>query len=646
MSRGRHILVMLVLALAVVACYVAMPSQPFVNYDDLDFVPENSRVESGLTVSNVLWAFSLSTPSQWHPLTWHSYMLDAQIDRWLGEPGEPLRPVVFKVTNLLLHLANTLLVYIALCRLPGAGAAWRAAAVALLFAVHPLNVESVAWISERKNLVSALFTLLTLIAYAWYAAAPGVWRYLAVWAAFAGAVMGKPSIVPLPAALLLLDFWPLARWRWGDLRRGVVLVLEKLPLLALSLLSAATTMLNHLAQDAVALDLPLMLRLRNVAMSYVRYVLAMVWPTDLAVLYPFHSQWPTVAVLAATLMLLGVTWLALRRRQSQGYLLAGWLWYLGMLVPAVGVVQAGSQGMADRYLYVPMLGLLVMLVWMLADHGPRWLPGKSASRLGAAALLLAAVALGVVTHRQVRVWNDSVTLWSHAQRVTMPSGVRAQGMGQAYQQAGQPRPAMVFLAEALSWEPDQHGWRLMLAQSALEGDRVPLALAATQRVLVATPPPPQNLRMHALRLRGAAMLRQGQFDEASQSLQEALSLDPTQADVRINLAKVLLQQGEPAQAAMQLQQALARQPDDVDANEQMGLALARLNRLPEAVAAYQRALQRAPHRASLYNNLGVALARQGNLTAAVAAFSKGVALAPDDADLRANLERARRMVGP
>src|SRR5579883_1257197 len=402
----------------------------FVNYDDMEYVTRNRDVLRGLTPGGVGWAFTTCYNSNWHPLTWLSLELDASL--WHLPDGGP-DPTGFHLTNVLVHAASAALLFLALRALTGAF--WRSAAVALLFAVHPLRVESVAWVSERKDVLSVFFGLLALWAYAAYVKRPSVGRYLAVAAAFAASLLCKPMLVTLPFLLLVLDGWPLGRVRTlADWRRPA---LEKLPLLALAVASSALTYFVQAKAGTVrGLEtFPLNVRVENAAVSYVQYVAKTAWPLGLAVYYPHPaSPWggglPAWKVGGAAVLLVAATAAAVALWRKAPYLLAGWLWYAGTLVPVLGLLQVGDHAYADRYSYFPQIGLLVAACWGVAEVARRH--AETAAAIAAAA----ALALAVVTGVQLASWRDSIALWRHDLRAAGRSPLAYMNLGAALGEAG------------------------------------------------------------------------------------------------------------------------------------------------------------------------------------------------------------------
>jgi hypothetical protein len=456
-APGKQLYVFsLLLIILTVALYYPVKSHPFVNYDDDVYVTENLQVQSGLSWDTVRWAFTTSDAGNWHPLTWLSHALDCEL--------YDLNPGGHHQTSLLLHIANALLLFWVL---QGAtGCAGRSFMVAALFAVHPINVESVVWISERKNLLSMLFCVLTLGAYDWYVSKPGVSRYAVVALMFAFGLMAKPQIITLPLVLLLWDYWPLQRMSFSSnpaplsgetspafpAKSFRALVEEKIPLFAIAAASAVMTMKAQWAAGAVVpLGMyPLSVRLSNAMVSYVRYLGKAVWPAHLAPMYPHPGgslrAWQ---VYGALLILLVVsTWVVERRRRR--YLLVGWLWFLGTLIPMIGLVQVGRQAMADRYAYLPLLGVFIMVCWAVADWvEENHLPATALPVVSAIVLL----ALTVTARRQIGYWADNVTLWTHTVQVTGPNYIAQDDLGGALMGRNRLEEAIPHFREAAEIHP-------------------------------------------------------------------------------------------------------------------------------------------------------------------------------------------------
>ncbi len=567
----RDLLICLALALLTCGSFGHAVLNGFVNYDDNDYVTANRQVLKGLSAEGVAWAFTTTRAANWHPLTWLSLQLDATLfgpDAW-----------GFHLTNVVLHALNAVLLYLALRRLTGA--AWRAAAVAAFFAVHPLHVESVAWVAERKDVLSGLFWMLTLLAYARYAERPARGRYALVVAAFALGLLAKPMLVTLPCVLLLLDYWPLKRFDLfpgekppappGGLRRALW---EKAPLFALTAAACAVTVYAQRKGGAVSSlqSLPLGPRLVNSVGAYAGYLGKAVWPTRLAAFYPHPRDGADVAAaLRAALLLLVFTALALRLRRRR-YLAVGWLWFLGTLVPVIGLVQVGSQALADRYTYLPYIGLFVALVWGVADLSARW-PRRQVV-LPAATLVLLGLCVAL-TVRQVRLWHNSTWLWEQAIQATRDNWVAHVNLGSAYLDS--PRD-----------------------------DRHRLASEQFQRALQLYP---EHAKAH--NNLGLIALEQGRYDDALERLTCAAELDPALAQVRDNWGVVLQRRGQFPEAITKHREALALNNDLALPHSNLGVALGWSGDWPDAVAELREAVLLMPKSRAFRGNLAWALTHAG-----------------------------------
>lgn len=532
------------LLLAAIAAYAPAAGHQFVNIDDPQYVFENPRVTGGLTAGAAAWAFTSSHAGNWHPLTWISHMADVEL---FG-----LDAGAHHAVNIAFHAAGTLLLFLALVRLTGA--AGPSAFAAGLFALHPLHVESVAWIAERKDVLSTCFWLLAMLAYARYAAARSARGYAMVTAAFACALLSKPTAVTLPLALLLVDAWPLAR---RDRRAAI---LEKLPWLAMSAAVGVITILVQGRAGAVSpLDaLPLSTRVANAGLAYVSYIRMMIWPSDLAPLYPYDVSQPAATAAGAWLVVAAVTALVIRFRREAPAAAMGWAWYLITLVPMIGLIQVGIQPRADRYTYVPMIGLFVAIAWLARDLAARLALPRRAVQAAAVAVL---AALGVLTWRQTGVWRDSITLWTHAVEAHGNVAARA-NLGQALSVAGRWHEALPVLEEAVRANP-RH------------------------------PEAHQHL--------GFALDTLGHPDLAIDHFREAVRLRPAYLEAHGNLGVALAQRGDLEAALVHLREVLRLDPSSARGRANLALALATLGDIDAqrgnrdaALAAYREALSLAP----------------------------------------------------
>ena len=587
------------LALVTIAIYWPVMRHDFVNHDDPVYVTDNTHVRAGLTWEGLVWAFGRVHGDQtyWHPLSWVSHMVDCQL--------YGLKPGGHHRTSMLLHAANAVLVFLVFRRMTGAF--WRCVVLAALFALHPLQVDSVAWVAERKNLLSAFFWLLTLWAYARYAEVqspafhitdhgsrityfPSLFYVLSLFFMACG-LMCKPVLVTLPFVLLLLDYWPLQRFQLStlnsqrstspslrglglktqDSRLKVLLPLlwEKLPFFALAVASSVITVLAHQALGMLnsVSRLPWDARLENALVSYVRYLGKTFWPSRLAVFYPYPTAWPMWEVVACALLLLAISGLVLGTGRSRPWLFVGWFWFLGVLVPFIGLIQAGAQAMADRFMYVPALGVFVAMIWGLhglAKGGRYQQNGLSVA--GAAAIVVCLV----LTRQQLGHWKDSEALSRHALEVT------------------------------------ENNWLAHL-----------------------------NL--------GSALDEKGQSDEAIREFQKALRLKPGYAQAHNNLGVAIVRKGQINEGISQYHEAIRLKPDYALAHSNLGIALVRKGQSDEGIGEFQEAIRLKPDYALAHYNLGIALVRKGQSDEGIREFQEAIRLKPDFTEAHNNLARALAM---
>ena len=570
----------------------------FVNYDDELYVYGNPAVTGGLGLNTVKWAFTHTVVLNWHPLTMLSHMLDCQL-YGLNAGGHHL-------TNVLLHTVSVILLFLVLRQMTGK--LWRSAVVAAVFAIHPLRAESVAWVSERKDVLSGLFFMLTLWAYACYARRPfSLGRYLSVVALFALGLLSKPMLVTLPFVLLLMDYWPLGRFQLTTLRATLralrPLVWEKIPLFFLAAVLSVVTFIAQGSSKIALEHLPVARRLSNALVSYGTYGWEMVWPRNLAVLYPFMSAVPLWEIVGAGALLLTVTVLAIWAARRNAYILVGWLWYLGMLVPVIGLLQVGSQSHADRYTYLPQIGLYLLLTWAAADWCARWRHCRVVLG-GCAAVIL--VPLIFCARTQASYWRNSESLWTHTLACTSDNSVAQNGLGNALLLLGRDGEAMAHLQQALQIKP-------------------------------------RNAEAHENL--GNLLHHMGRDDEAMVHLQQALQIRPRYVEAHINLGVVLFSMGRLDEAMVHLQQALQIEPNDEKAQYNLGVALLSMGRLDEAVLHYQQALQINPRYAAAHFNLGTALFLMGRLDEAIIHYQQALQINPRYAEAHINLGKALLHMG-
>ena len=556
--RAQKILLSLVLAVAVITIYYPVHWQPFANYDDADYVTDNIHVKTGLTWTTFTWAMTTRAAANWHPVTWMSHALDTQL---FGlDPAGP------HDINVLLHIVNALLLFWVLQHATGfVGRSWM---VAALFALHPINVESVAWIAERKNLLSMFFLLLTLGAYRWYAERPCGRRYLVVAALFALGLMSKPQVITLPFVLLLWDYWPLRRFAFATNVRddsavaGIptrslsALIWEKVPLLGLCVASAVLT-LNAQSSGGATSSYGFLLRFENAVVSYGEYLGKAVWPSRLALFYPYPARpYPSLEVLGAFAVLLAITaGVVLARRKR--YLTVGWLWFLGTLVPMIGVVQVGTQAMADRYAYLPFVGLFIMVCWLVADFATQLHVSLTMLR---AASALALLALALASHRQVGYWNDHITLWTHALKVTHSNWIAENNLGTALLKMGRPEDAIPhFRAAAAMYSDDPNTILNIGTYEQMHGNLAAAIADYKKAAKMARNPRTQGRAYNNL---GYAYKDAGNIADARASFQQAVQADPEFAGAWISLGLMAQRMGDFSSAISAYQQALQIHPSD------------------------------------------------------------------------------------
>ena len=668
--QGKFFIICLLLITVTLSVFLQVQNHDFVNIDDPHYVSDNPYVKNGLSKGNIIWAFTTTRVANWHPLTWLSHMLDYQL---FG-----MNPGGHHVTSVLFHVANSVLLFLLLTRMTGA--AWRSAFVAALFALHPLHVESVAWVSERKDVLSTFFWISSMWMYFLYVERPRLSRYILVFFSFALGLMAKPMLVTLPFVLLLLDYWPLNRFRLSQPSDDTLataqasteqgasslhLFLEKIPFFALAAASSIVTFIVQRSGGALMVDTyPLKIRIANALVSYVSFIGKMMWPRGLVVFYlhPGNSL-PGWHVVGAGLFLVCLSVAVMRAARRHPYLAVGWLWYLGTLVPVIGIVQVGMQAMADRYTYVPLIGLFIIVAWGVFDLVKGWRHQQVALALSAGLLLLG---LTTCTWLQVRHWKNSATLFQHALRMNPQSYLAHNNLGAALIQQGKIEEGISHYTKALEINPNY--W---LAHSNLGGylvgreeveeamhhcseavrlnpnspeahNHLGLALALQGRFEEATTHYSEALRLrpeyaYAHRNLGLALERLGRAQEALPHYAEAVRFKPDFVDAHLNLATVLAEQGNVAAAAEHYQEALEIKPDDAGTHNNFAIFLAQQGKTDLAIAHYSRALEIRPDFAEVYSNLGNVFKQQGKIDKAIAYYGKALEIKPNQVEAHNNL---------
>jgi len=561
----------LLLAVVILLAYWPAASFDFINFDDPVYVSKNPVINKGITWEGIQWAFTGVYAANWHPLTWLSHMADVSL---FG-----MNPGKFHLVNVLFHVLNSILLFMVFERMTGA--LWRSFFVSALFALHPLHVESVAWISERKDVLSTLFWILTMLGYCWYVQRRSILRYLAVATFFGLGLLAKPMLVTLPFVLVLLDYWPLQRckipegspdardgnsFRWKGEGGIVPLFLEKIPLFFMAFAACAETFFAQSAGGAVSnLErVSFASRIQNVILSYLRYLWKTIWPFNLAAFYPYPSRFNMTAIMASLMFLLAVSILVALLFRKKPYLSLGWFWYLGTLVPVIGFVQVGSQSMADRYTYVPLIGIFIMIVWGVSDLLSRMNHGPVAAGAGS---ILCFCSLVMITSAQVTTWKNTETVFSHA----------------------------------ISATKDNY-----LAQNNL----------------------------------GVALYDKGKVDEAIRHYEQALRIKYSYVNAHCNLGAALAGKKQYAEAFKHYRECLRIKPGYSEAYYDMGVALSEMGHKDEAIKQYREVLKNYPHHENANNNLGFLLAGQGKFDEAIAHYEKALATNPDNTLARVNLADA------
>jgi protein O-mannosyl-transferase len=589
------------LTIAICAGLIALPwivfyqtlHYGFVNCDDNSYVYENPTLAAGLSLRALAWPYTHFYAANWHPLTTVSYMLDFQLHR-LNAGG-------YHFTNLVFHTATTVLLFLLLRNMTGAN--WRSAFVAAIFAIHPLHVESVAWISERKDVLSAFFFVLTLGAYARYARMRWAPNYVLVTMLFVFGLMSKPMLVTAPFVLLLMDYWPLNRFT--DRNAIGKLLAEKIPLLFFSAASCVVTIFAQKAAITPAEDLPLMWRIDNALMSYVVYLKQTIWPTRLSVFYPiFQDELRAWQIAGAVAALVAITVAVLAWRRTRPYLLTGWFWYLGMLVPVIGIVQVGAQAHADRYMYLPQIGIAIAVVWGVSDLVRSWHLQRQLGFAIAGVITL----LAFVSWQQTSFWRNGETLWSHALSVDKRNDLAHYGLGDIFLRRNEFEKAIVEFRAGLKIRPEQPNGEEYLGVVLLKGGRVDEAIAHFNEALRLMPSHP-NASFDL----GNALFQKGDIDGAIEHYQQALNnksdqvvpgfVQPDYVAAHYNLGNCYIQRGDPNRAMSEFQEALKLSPDNAQVRNNLGFAFSQLGRTRQAVAEWAAAVRLDPKNIDALGNL-------------------------------------------
>lgn len=710
-NKYQTILICVFLVVSTLSVYRQVLECEFVNFDDTIYVTENEHVNTGLSWDNTKWAFKAGKVGYWHPLTWLSHMLDCEL--------YGVKPGMHHLTNLVIHIANSLLLFLLLQRLTSS--LWKSAFVAALFALHPINVDSVAWVAERKNVLSTLFWILTIWAYTSYVRRGGILRYLITLLIFALGLLAKPMLVTLPFVMLLLDYWPYERIRFGiyskrdksapaGKRKTTIpgLVWEKAPFFALS---AVSVYLSSLSTKLLGITIstewvPMKLRAANALVSYARYIGKAFWPQGLAVFYPFPKAVPLWQGMGALAILLVLSFVLVWVLREKRYLGVGWLWFLGTLLPVSGLVQAGLwPAMADRWAYVPLVGIFIATAWGIGDLAGKWRLHKYLLVSGAGVCISA---LMVCTLLQVRYWQNGFTLFTRALEVTSDNPIAHLNLGNVLLKEQKIDEAIAHYKRAIEIYKDhvEAHFNLGLAleldkkyDEAIEEYFTVLRLKedhwkasfhmgnafskkgmldeAISHYYKALQLKPDDIEVHfnlgsALVKKGAinegvkhynkaleinphsvevlnnlgnALSRQKRYSEAVKHYRNALNLKPNFSETHYNLARALKQTGKVDEAVVHYQEAVQLKPDDIDSHYGLGLCLAELKKYDEASVHYEKAIQLNPNFAPAYYNLGIIFASQNETPKAIEQFRQVLRIHPDDAVMHCNLGILLAQVG-
>lgn len=646
--KRKELILALILVAAAWAVYWPVKDHEFVNFDDGEYITENWVIQKGLNRESVAWAFTTTFPTYWHPLTWLSIMADVEL---FGlEPGR------HHLSNVFLHTINSLLLFFILLRMTGA--VWRSFWVALLFALHPLHVESVAWATARKDVLSTFFLFLTIWAYYGYTKKQTVKRYVLVIVLYSLGLMSKPMLVTLPFMLLLMDFWPLGRLHLQEpaspkKKRGkrpaavdrpgtpaFSLVLEKLPFLGLALIcTLAVSFLRTAGEPFLGFDLrPLTLRMANALVSYVGYLFQMIWPMNLSVYYPFPISLPTWQVAGSALVLVLVSLLAIRSAPRRPYFLVGWLWYLVTFFPVIGLVQWGLwPATADRFTYVPLIGIFLIVAWGIPEITERWERRNAilAASSGAAVLYFSAFTWFQLSH-----WQNSITLFTRALEVTDNNYIAHNNLGVALKEKGEVDSAVRHYKESLRIFPFFSLAHANLGNALRGQGKVNEAIVHYQEALKARPK--DEVAHHNL---GIALAMKGQLKEAIFHFQESIRVYPYHPGTHLNLGLALAKQERMDEAIACFLEGIRLKPAYPEALFSLGVAIDSQGKLEEAVSYYRKALELKAKDGHIHYSLGMALARKGEIEKAARHFSEAVRLKPEFVEAHYNLGIANARLG-
>jgi len=591
LKNNPKTVISIVLVGMIVGVYFQVYAFEFVGFDDNEYVYENPHVTTGISLENIIWSFTAFHSNNWHPLTWISHMMDCQV---FG-----LHPGWHHLVNLLFHILNSVLLFLVFSKMTGG--LWQSAFIAAVFAIHPLHVESVAWVAERKDVLSAFFWMLTLWGYQAYVKLPGIKRYIGVLLFFTLGLLSKPMLVTLPFVLLLLDYWPLGRIQFQekqcDFTHCVLsqknLILEKIPLFILSGVSSVMTFgaQNHGGVVKSFETFPMINRIANAFVSYLSYMGKMIYPENLAFQYPYPENLALWKGTGAVLMVLLITLLAMHLAVKRPYFIVGWLWYLGTLVPVIGLVQVGMQSMADRYMYIPMVGLLMVVSWGVSEFIQRW---KTLKTVSAASAMIIIPLLMVVSWKQTGYWATSNKMLEHTLKVTSNNYIAHDTLGVNLFLAGKTDEAIYHYLKAAQIYPKNYYTQFNL---------------------------------------GVARFQQGKMDEAIEHYTKAVSLEPNYAKAHCNLGAAFFQKKEYEKAGAHFLKAITIEPDYIDAHFNLGVLYYTDGKMDEAIPCFLKVIEFRPDFANAYYYLGLVFDKKGIADKAVTNFQAALRLQPNSVEI-------------
>ena len=625
MQNQKKLLIIFILILLTLVVYWQVKDFNFIGYDDELYITENSHIQPGITFESLKWAFTTFDAGNWHPLAWLSHMLDCEL--------YGLNPMGHHWTSLQIHIANTLLLFFVLQYMTGA--LWRSAFVAVLFALHPLHVESVAWVSERKDVLSTFFGMLTILAYIRYVKKRNLFRYSLVFIFLSLGLMAKPMLVTMPFVLLLLDFWPLERLKYyshDQSSKLFFLIYEKIPLFIPVAISSFLTILAQKEAEALYTfeALPFATRIANAFVSYAGYIIKTVWPQNLAVFYPHpFGTLSLLYVFLAAFAIAGISFFSIRWFKKYPYVAVGWFWYLGTLIPVIGLIQVGAQGMADRYTYIPLIGLFIIAAWGMPDLLKKWHYNRIILVIFSIIIIFA---FSTRSYFQIRHWENSTTVFKNAVKVTDNNWLAYNNLGLALMRKGKSNDAVLNYKKALQIKPN---YLIALDNIGLALYRLEKFEEALFYYSKALTIDPKNAGIHNNTANVLTAL--GKLEKAVQHYKKAILIDPEFAEAHYNLANVLVTQEKLDKAILYYESAIKKDSEYSDAHYNLGCILLKQKKYKEALAHFAQVIKINPDCKQAYNQIGIILLQSGKIKTAEKFFSKAVQIDHDYKEARNNL---------